>query len=1126
MVLKSQDLLSDATVIRTPNQNGSCSSNGASSRPLKWKPRSVSAVRDFPRGCGSIVHPVNTETAETQVESVTHDITKSAEDGKMELIVECHKEKGDNLVMLKDEISSPVTGVIEVDDNGGSINAIKESTRKLKFPQRRVSAVREFPPYCGLNATEPTKEERIRINGKRRFGIEDKGNKRNERLTDSVVVGGENSNGNVKDDSLHKTQSKESNESLMENQDPKGDKSDKASMEKMIVVDEESNINVQKGKAPKLKDDLDNKSQIASQIIKKVCQDLVVYTCDNNLNKRSVIDVSDEDSEENLGDEGFRNSEPQVVMPIRSLAPIQENVKKVKGESKRVSRKKHLKDDTNTPVFIRGDRRVVIGLMAPSVVPFITPKKSKSEKVKVVEESSAFTTSITPIKSESEKVEVVEEASTHTTSITPNKSKSEKVKVVEESSAHTTSIKPKKSKLEKVKVVEESSTFTTSITPKKLELEKVKVVEESSAHTTSITPKKSKSEKVKVVEESSTDTMKSESEKVKVVEESSAHTTSVTPKKSKSKKVKVVEESSAHTTSTSPKKSKSKKVKVSKESTTYTGTLDIVVRTEEPIAQETEEQGDEFPNSHEVEVAVPPFGPRSSNSARNRIRETLRRFQVLCRKLLQGEEAKISEDDESKHVLTGKRVDLTAKSILEKQGKIPDRGKKTYGSIPGIEVGDEFQYRVELALVGLHWLLQGGIDYIRHGNTKTPVAVSVVASGGYDNELNKPECLIYSGSGGIGKDKQILDQKLERGNIALKNNINLKIPVRVIRGYKGKSTEPSSKSLTTTYIYDGLYTVEKYWQEKGPHGNLVFKFELKRIPGQPELAIREVKSKKFKTREGLCVDDITNGKEKIRIAAVNTINDEKPPSFNYIMKIMYPDWYRDRRPVPPTGCDCVGRCSDKRCKCATKNGGEIPYNHNGAIVEAKPLVYECGPACKCPPSCYNRVTQHGMKIQLEIFKTETRGWGVRSLNSISSGSFICEYVGELLEDTEAEKRTGNDEYLFDIGQNYSDMGTGVSMGMGVDTGTDGFTIDAANYGNVGRFINHSCSPNLYAQNVLYDQEDKRMPHIMLFAAENIPPLQELTYHYNYAVDTVHDSDGNIKVKKCFCGSSECTGRLY
>ncbi|CAH2061470.1 unnamed protein product [Thlaspi arvense] len=60
--------------------------------------------------------------------------------------------------------------------------------------------------------------------------------------------------------------------------------------------------------------------------------------------------------------------------------------------------------------------------------------------------------------------------------------------------------------------------------------------------------------------------------------------------------------------------------------------------------------------------------------------------------------------------------------------------------------------------------------------------------------------------------------------------------------------------------------------------------------------------------------------------------------------------------------------------------------------------------------------------------------------------------------------------------------------------TFGFTVDAAKKGNIGRFINHSCSPNLYAQNVLYDHEDKRIPHVMLFAMDNIPPLQELQLH--------------------------------
>jgi [histone H3]-lysine9 N-trimethyltransferase EHMT len=54
---------------------------------------------------------------------------------------------------------------------------------------------------------------------------------------------------------------------------------------------------------------------------------------------------------------------------------------------------------------------------------------------------------------------------------------------------------------------------------------------------------------------------------------------------------------------------------------------------------------------------------------------------------------------------------------------------------------------------------------------------------------------------------------------------------------------------------------------------------------------------------------------------------------------------------------------------------------------------------------------------------------------------------------------------------------------------EGFSIDAQAVGNAGRFINHNCSPNMYAQNVLFDHDDKKMPHIMFFAAENIPPLK-------------------------------------
>ncbi|KAJ1689552.1 hypothetical protein LUZ63_013707 [Rhynchospora breviuscula] len=549
--------------------------------------------------------------------------------------------------------------------------------------------------------------------------------------------------------------------------------------------------------------------------------------------------------------------------------------------------------------------------------------------------------------------------------------------------------------------------------------------------------------------------------------------------------------------------------------------------------------------SNVMTLTLPPVTPSDGerlSCARGKVKRILRLFQMVCRVLLQKEESGGSSQgpQEERHPKSKgpKRIDLNASDIVKRSSEYVGPGNPVVGHVPGVEVGDEFCYRVELHLIGLHRHLQSGIDWTKINNV--PVATSIVASGGYSDGRDGSDVLIYTGSGGqpTGKKGQKTlpqDQKLEKGNLALKNSMDMKTPVRVIHGLNMSETGRR----VMTFIYDGLYMVEEFNKEPQnykidgkEYTAMVFKYKMRRMPGQPEVGLHiATKSKKSKVREGLCVADISQGKEKIPICAINTVDNEKPPEFKYITKTIYPSWYQK---TLPKGCECTSRCSSsKRCACALKNGGELPFNFSGAIVQATTLIYECGPSCRCPPSCYNRVSQSGIRIPLEIFKTETRGWGVRSLSSIPSGSFVCEYVGELLQDEEAERKD-NDEYLFDIGHNYDDAALWEGLpsfvpGMepmaekGSTSGasaSEGFTIDAAEMGNVGRFINHSCSPNLYAQNVLFDHDDSRMPHVMFFAAENIPPLQELTYHYNYTIGQVRDSQGNEKVKECYCGSSE------
>ena len=527
---------------------------------------------------------------------------------------------------------------------------------------------------------------------------------------------------------------------------------------------------------------------------------------------------------------------------------------------------------------------------------------------------------------------------------------------------------------------------------------------------------------------------------------------------------------------------------------------------------------------------------------RSRVQGSLHLFRELLEKLT-------SEANMTVNRRVVCKLPVEAAMALKGQQKWVNTTKRL-GHIPGVEIGDTFCYRVELCIIGLHSHFQNGIDYMVID--EKILATSVVDSGRYANDKESSDILIYSGQGGnpmVGH-KQVEDQKLERGNLALKNSMDAKTPVRVTRGFQ------ATKLTSRGYTYDGLYFVDKYWQERGQYGTLIYKFQLKRIRGQPKCNMRELKesknsrvcwnmindtshgrklnkSSKSKVGTKVILNDISQGKEEMPIRVVNTIDDEKPLPFSYIAQMVYSD---NSKSSIPSQCDCIDGCSDSvKCACVLKNGGEIPFNCNGAIVEAKPWIHECSPLCKCSPCCSNRVSQNGIRLPLEVFKTKSAGWGVRCRNYIPSGSFICEYVGELIQDKEAERRAGNDEYLFDLGDGTDHLKSQLNCSETMDDSQlssskakdyGAFAIDAAKFANVGRFINHSCSPNLYAQNVLYDHDDKRMPHIMLFATKNIPPMRELTYDYNYVVGQVLDINGKIKKKRCYCGSRECTGRMY
>ncbi|MFQ6665903.1 hypothetical protein Gotur_032457 [Gossypium turneri] len=80
--------------------------------------------------------------------------------------------------------------------------------------------------------------------------------------------------------------------------------------------------------------------------------------------------------------------------------------------------------------------------------------------------------------------------------------------------------------------------------------------------------------------------------------------------------------------------------------------------------------------------------------------------------------------------------------------------------------------------------------------------------------------------------------------------------------------------------------------------------------------------------------------------------------------------------------------------------------------------------------------------------------------------------------------------MFDIGSQINDMSRLIE-------GQARYFIDASKYGNVSRFINHSCSPNLVNHQVLVDSMDCHRAHIGLYASQDISVGEELTFDYRY-----------------------------
>jgi [histone H3]-lysine9 N-trimethyltransferase SUV39H len=228
------------------------------------------------------------------------------------------------------------------------------------------------------------------------------------------------------------------------------------------------------------------------------------------------------------------------------------------------------------------------------------------------------------------------------------------------------------------------------------------------------------------------------------------------------------------------------------------------------------------------------------------------------------------------------------------------------------------------------------------------------------------------------------------------------------------------------------------------------------------------------------------------------------------------------------------------CRCRKANGGRFWYRRDGRLtnkyfrsyrpgIGEYPRIFECNSECLCDSSCVNRVVQHGLRcpVSLEMCG-DGKGWGVFALRPLGLGTFLFSFAGEIVDSRELTRR-GDDTNCFDysgLGEKpvgavfpillsrferapssspvFGDPG-GMRDGRKFVSPTFRFSIrcfslvqsefclDASRRGNVSRFVNHSCKPNLMVVRVWTEHRDLSFPLFSFFANRDIAEREELTY---------------------------------
>ncbi|KAF7239481.1 Histone-lysine N-methyltransferase SETDB2 [Varanus komodoensis] len=143
--------------------------------------------------------------------------------------------------------------------------------------------------------------------------------------------------------------------------------------------------------------------------------------------------------------------------------------------------------------------------------------------------------------------------------------------------------------------------------------------------------------------------------------------------------------------------------------------------------------------------------------------------------------------------------------------------------------------------------------------------------------------------------------------------------------------------------------------------------------------------------------DISQGAETVPVSFCNDIDNDQLPYLKY-RKASWPHGYllNNFSSSFLDSCSCTDGCIDR--------------------------IYECSLLCSCDKKmCQNRLVQHGIQVRLQVFKTEKKGWGVRCLDDIDKGTFVCTYAGKLMHRNEKDTKDRFRSYTLFSGKRKLDI---------------------------------------------------------------------------------------------------------